>query len=259
MIGIYKITSPSKKIYIGQSIDIQKRWQRYKSVKYKRTFKLYCSFQKYGIDNHLFEIIEECAVELLNEREIYYIKYFDTFNTSHGLNLKEGGAKGRISEETRERYRKASIGRVVSEKTKQKLRDRVMTDEWRLAISKSKKGIARSIESRNKTSIALRGRKQSDEQIKKRVNKLIGQKRTLETREKMGAYKGEKSHMYGMVGSLCVNSKKVVQIDKKTNANIKIYDSQATAQRETGIKQGDISRVCRGIRLSAGNFLWKFI
>lgn len=73
MIGIYKITSPSNKVYIGQSIDIDKRLDKYKTdLKYISQPKLRNSLRKYGIDNHKFEILEECLQEQLNERETYY-------------------------------------------------------------------------------------------------------------------------------------------------------------------------------------------
>ena len=77
MIGIYKITSPSKKIYIGQSRDIRKRFYLYKKYKGKTQPKLYKSFLKYGVERHMFEIIKECSVAELNDLEIYYIKHFD--------------------------------------------------------------------------------------------------------------------------------------------------------------------------------------
>ena len=68
--GIYKITSPSGKVYIGQSIDIKRRFTSYKTLnKSKRQVKLYNSFVKYGVENHIFETIEECLVDFLNERE----------------------------------------------------------------------------------------------------------------------------------------------------------------------------------------------
>lgn len=75
-IGIYKITSPSGKIYIGQSINIIKRFKNYKCLSCKDQPIIFNSFKKYGVENHIFEIIEECAVEQLNEREIYWKQYY---------------------------------------------------------------------------------------------------------------------------------------------------------------------------------------
>ena len=73
MVGIYKITSPSNKIYIGQSINIEKRKNQY--IKPSRSCigpKLYNSINKYGWENHIHEIIEECSIEELNKKEVFY-------------------------------------------------------------------------------------------------------------------------------------------------------------------------------------------
>ena len=73
MIGIYKIISPLNKVYIGQSINIIKRFNDYKILNNcKGQIKLYNSLIKYGTENHKLEIVEECKEEQLNEREIYW-------------------------------------------------------------------------------------------------------------------------------------------------------------------------------------------
>ena len=80
MIGIYKITNKiNQHCYIGQSRQIEKRWKRHIEVSNNKNAKeyqypLYKAFRKYGIKNFLFEVIEECTVDLLNEKENYYIK-----------------------------------------------------------------------------------------------------------------------------------------------------------------------------------------
>jgi len=71
MIGIYKITSPSKKIYIGQSIDIEKRFKYYLNLNCKKQTKLYNSLKKYGYKKHFFEVIEICKITELNNKERY--------------------------------------------------------------------------------------------------------------------------------------------------------------------------------------------
>lgn len=68
MIGIYKIISPSGKIYIGQSIDIDRRIYDYILLRCKAQTILYNSLKKHGFNNHVFEIIEECDIDKLNER-----------------------------------------------------------------------------------------------------------------------------------------------------------------------------------------------
>lgn len=89
MIGIYKITNPKGRIYIGQSIDINKRWDDYqKYINCKTQPKLFNSLNKYTPQNHKFEVIEECKIEELNDKEEHYILLFE----SHikGLNCKIG-------------------------------------------------------------------------------------------------------------------------------------------------------------------------
>lgn len=94
MIGIYKITSPTNRVYIGQSRDINRRWKYYYSniITVKQHIKLHRSILKYGVKNHLFEVIEECNIEQLDELEIYWIKYYNS--AEQGLNMSLGGSGG---------------------------------------------------------------------------------------------------------------------------------------------------------------------
>jgi group I intron endonuclease len=88
MIGIYKITSPTNRVYIGSSNDISNRWCSYKNLKCLTQTKLYRSFLKHGVDNHVFEIIEECEVNQLLEKERYYGEKFFVLTKSKGLNCR---------------------------------------------------------------------------------------------------------------------------------------------------------------------------
>lgn len=94
--GIYKITSPTGRIYIGQSYNILGTWQcRYQKKTDKlpcvNQRKLYNSLIKHGWKNHKFEIIESCQKEQLNYYEVYYIWIYDSYNSSHGMNCTHGG------------------------------------------------------------------------------------------------------------------------------------------------------------------------
>jgi group I intron endonuclease len=86
MTGIYKITNPKGKVYIGQSIDINRRFNEYKKLLCNQSKKLYNSLKKYNPESHKFEILEECNVVELNSKEEYYILKYN----SHidGLNIK---------------------------------------------------------------------------------------------------------------------------------------------------------------------------
>lgn len=114
MVGIYKITNPRGKVYIGQSIDIEDRWKDYKYVFRKKT-KVYLSLQKYGVKDHKFDVIELCSIELLNVKETFWKQhYLNKVNGDwnkvlfHELYDLGGGPK---SEETKLKLSKASKGK----------------------------------------------------------------------------------------------------------------------------------------------------
>lgn len=83
--GIYKITSPTGRVYVGQSIDIKSRFQKYKCMWCHGQKRLYNSLKKYGVCLHVFVIIEECNEEIMNERERHYQEIYDVLG-SKGLN-----------------------------------------------------------------------------------------------------------------------------------------------------------------------------
>ena len=90
MIGIYKITKKENgKSYIGQSNDIERRFQEHKN---KKDIPIEFAIQKYGSEAFNFEIIEECKLEELDEKEIYWIDYYNTFK-GFGYNCSIGGGK----------------------------------------------------------------------------------------------------------------------------------------------------------------------
>lgn len=114
--GIYKITSPSKKIYIGQSINCWWRKYLYSRMSCGKQPKLYNSFKKYGFEKHIFEIIHVCEPFELNELEIYYIALYQSFESKYGLNLKAGGGQGgALSKESRENLSRKKTGIKISE------------------------------------------------------------------------------------------------------------------------------------------------
>lgn len=86
MIGIYKITSPSGRVYIGQSVDIKSRFSHYKRLDCKGQIKLFKSLKKYGCKAHIFEVIEECSVEDLSNREGFWQDFYDSIKK--GMNCR---------------------------------------------------------------------------------------------------------------------------------------------------------------------------
>jgi len=113
MRGIYKITSPIGKVYVGQSKNIYKRFSGHK--KNKRSL-LYESIKKYGFENHKLESLEEIIEGCMNARERYWQEYYDVIG-ENGLNrfLNETDELKRVlSKETEEIMRLMNKGRIHS-------------------------------------------------------------------------------------------------------------------------------------------------
>lgn len=92
IIGIYKITYlPTNKSYIGKSTDIFKRWKQhlYRDNKSNKDFHYLLWNEK---EKFSFSIIEECKSDVLDEREKYWIQYYNSKND--GFNLTSGGECG---------------------------------------------------------------------------------------------------------------------------------------------------------------------
>ena len=168
--GIYKITSPTGKIYIGQSIHIKRRWSDHKKMPISDKGNiLYNSFLSHGADSHKFEILERCSKEMLNEREIYYIEKYQTFDTEHGLNLTKGGDSNVVfSKKTLQKMSEAKkgvrpknlIGYKHSKETRDILRKKSMGNKNWLGKNHSE-------ETKEKIRQAKLGKKHSKETIEK--------------------------------------------------------------------------------------------
>lgn len=95
--GIYKITNTeTNECYIGQAVDIYKRWNEHckagLGIDTPPGNKLYKAIQEYGLQNFTFEILLECNRDELNEKEKYFISLYqaDTYgyNGNIGVNKK---------------------------------------------------------------------------------------------------------------------------------------------------------------------------
>lgn len=185
MIGIYKITSPTKKVYIGQSINIKERITTYKRNDCKPQKALYSSLLKYGFDKHKFEILELCDIEQLNEKERYYQDLYQSIS-KNGLNLKLTTTKdrsGKLSEETKKRIGQSQIGKKISNETKEK-------------ISKANKGRILSEENRIKLINSNLGKKLSTAHRLKLLNINLGKILSDKTKEKISKAKKGKTIVF---------------------------------------------------------------
>lgn len=170
MIGIYKITSPSGRIYIGQTSSIAKRRTQYEGLRCKSQPRLYASLIKYGFSEHIFEAIEECSVEDLNTRERHWQDLYDVIGEM-GLNclLTETAEKPRVcSQETRKK---------LSENNTRYNKGTKLSEQHRGSISRALTGHVQTEEHIAKRSKALKGRTIPEEVKRKKTETVTGKKR----------------------------------------------------------------------------------
>jgi group I intron endonuclease len=126
--GIYIITCiANNKHYIGKSVNCLHRIGQHKiALKENRhhSYHLQRSYNKYGLDNFLFDILEEHSNEFLNCMESYWIKLLDSTNRKYGFNVSnpngQGGFEMKIS--TKEKLSASRKGKHLSDFTKEKLK-----------------------------------------------------------------------------------------------------------------------------------------
>ena len=230
--GIYSIENKTThKKYIGQSVNIKNRWRCHKiDLKSNRHDNDYLqkAWNKYGQENFVFQILEECSEEMLNERERYYIDLYKTMNRDYGYNLKSGGQDMNY----------------VTEYVKNKISEG------------NKRYYEQNPEARLKNSI--RAKKQwSNPDIKAKItgknSGMYGHKHTEEARRKIaGAHTGTISKNRNTTPILCIELNK-------------IYKDAVTICQEFGFnpsRTGATHEVCRGSnehRKTVGGYHWKYV
>ncbi len=211
--GIYKIVSPSGKIYIGSSSDVRARMFRYKNLHCVKQTKIYRSLVKYGWDKHNFSVIHECEKEELHMWERLYAEHYNTLGPN-GLNLSipaYNDIKGVFSKETNNARSENMKGE------KNHFYGKKHTDEVILRLKAQKPRFI--------------GKKHSPETLLKMKNVKLGKKHSLEARAKMRLTK-----------SLSIKTKPVYNAKPLLDTLIGIYyDSIAEAAKSVNIKRATLS------------------
>lgn len=182
--GIYKWTNKlTKDIYIGQSVDLAKRFKSYLNINYlnnRKTLVISRALIKFGYSNFTLEVLEYCDTVNLTEREQYY---FDKLNPKYNTLKLAGSSSGhQLSEETKEKISKSLKG--VKEKSAQFGRSH--TDESKALMSLQ----------RSKENNYFFG-KTHTEKTKTLLGQLaLGRKHSEETLLKMSASKGHLVYIY---------------------------------------------------------------
>ena len=105
--GVYLIRNiKNGKVYIGQTNNLKIRKQSHFSdlkANIHHNKHLQNAWNKYGAENFEFEVLEECSLEKLDEVEIYWIKYYESYNRKFGYNFELGGNNSPQTQEIRDK------------------------------------------------------------------------------------------------------------------------------------------------------------
>lgn len=171
MVGIYKITSPTGRVYVGQSWNLELRESIYSRLGCKKQPKLYASLAKHGWIVHKFEVVhnlpEDVSQEILNLYELFYWQRHLECGYEM-MNVREPGVGGRHSEETKQKMSQSFKG--INKGRSSWNKGVPFSNESKQKMSEAKKGSKHSEETKQKMSKTRKGKKRapfSDSWIRK--------------------------------------------------------------------------------------------
>lgn len=230
--GIYSfLCLANSKRYIGQSKNLKKRQQTHMSeLKNNRHFNSYLqkAYNKYGKEQFQWEVLEYCNIGNLNEREIYWINYYNSFK--EGFNMTEGGAENRIYFRTEEL--KENLSKTLKEKW-------ANSPQRKLEQSERMKGVNNPMYGRTGSTNPAFGKDHSGI-----FNGMYGKHQTEEAKEK-----NRQKHL----GANNKNSKPIICVETE-----EYFSSQGEAGRAKGIDSSGINKVLKGSKKTAAGYHWRY-
>lgn len=276
---VYMHTFPNGKCYIGQTKQNPKYRFRngdgYKGCRY-----LYSAIQKYGWKNIKHEIlIDDLTQKEADYYEKYYIALYESNDRRYGYNLRTGGTSGyQYTDDAKRLMAEKQTGRKQSAETKLKHSEALkryyatheVSEETRQKLRRANKGQFKkgmshecSPETRKKISEALRGRKGKPltEEERKHLSKVMKARgTTIQMLENIAPHQFQKGHPPNEKSMNTLRqkySKKVVQCDLNGN-EIAIHPSITEASKAIGMSTNAVGNAVRGYANTAGGYIWRY-
>ncbi|MEG1565405.1 MAG: GIY-YIG nuclease family protein [Bacilli bacterium] len=130
--GIYEICNlKNGNRYIGQSVNVARRLDTHQKELFSNSHcnkHLQSAFNKYGIENFAFRIIETCDNvndEDLMKREQYWIDYYGGVNSNQNYNLRDAALGGHLSDELKTKISNSEKGKIISKE--QRIKNSIAT------------------------------------------------------------------------------------------------------------------------------------
>lgn len=239
--GIYMWTSPSGKSYIGQAVNLKKRYNSF--LRFNKNYsgdKVNNARKKYNNKSDWkYEVLEYCDINELDEREKYYIALYDTMNNGYNSNAGGDGNRGFTPNElTRDKLRQAQIkyhleNPQISYAVSEMLTKRWKDENYRNNFSKKMKG----------ENNPFYGKKHSKESLKA----------NSEWHKKYGS--GVNHPMYGRTGRDNPLSMPIIQLSIE-GAFIREWSCAKEAADNLGANRKTINECCNGRIQTSHGFKW---
>lgn len=215
--GIYKIQNLiNNKIYIGQSTNIEERLRRHKII--HDDCVIHKAIQKYGAENFSYEIIELCEIPQLDQKEIYWINYYQS-TMPIGYNMVDGGSNGAGFAKGRAVLQYDLLGNFIAE------------------YPSARQAAEKTQINNSSISACCRGE-------------------ISHTKDFQWKYKDSDKLIFP-IKNVKIIKRSILQYDLNGQF-VKKYSSLAEAFSETNICKSTISNVCNRKGKTAGGYLWCF-
>lgn len=278
---VYKITSPSGRIYVGSTTQsIEERWKHYKSLDCKSQTKIYNSLKKYGPENHIFEVIWEGVLEDMFKMERIFGDMFNVLDMKKGLTCQLPGYDDippKTSEETKKRLSESGKKRPkISEETRGKLsetsRGRIMperTDEYKKNVSEKHKGKSSELSAKCLIKARLKLQRPVDmfdlnwnyvmsfDSMETAAKHLNRHNSNIRVSAKSDGLKTCCKHRF-KYKETPLHDDSVFQIDNKTGEILYKWGSIKEVLENVKVSRENLVIVLGGTGYTAGGFKWKY-
>lgn len=237
--GIYYIKNlMNNKYYIGQSVDILRRWRREKydlnCEESAWNVHLQRSWRQYGEENFEFQIVELCQPEQLDEREMHWITLYDSYNNGYNQSLGGGGVNGwKHTSESKAKISESNRKTITPERRKE-ASDRAR-DYWSDPLN----------------------REALQECKRQWWENPINRAKMVDAAKNSGRIypSGEDHPMFGAdrTGINSGHHRSCVQVETGN-----FYYTLTDASKATGLNLSKICSVCNGSRKTTGGYHWRY-
>jgi len=225
----------NKKVYVGKSTNIKLRKKTHENSFIRKqavNIHLQRAVDKYGIENFEFLILEEVTLDNINEKEQYWINYFNSFDEKYGYNKTMGGEGGNLTLETKFKISQTSPNRKVIYQFNSK---KELIKKW--------DGVG------------------DIERELKFLNSTISKACTINTNNNSayGFYWSYDENLNNFSGIGQENNKLQIQQFSLEGKLIKTWSSISIAVKETNSSKSSIIRCCKNKQKTCNNFIWKYL